>query len=381
MDLILETLDSYLFDKAYATVLPKDGDSLLTNAVRALPSWSSVSSNMHTPQIIVHGLNSTYSTQYVTPVWQFFFKFNPDEVYGVPGMPTSLGLPPTEYTYASLLNRDSTLRLFISLFFVVWTFGYILYFVTAGLQYLFVYDPINFSHPRYLKNQVRLELKQSFSAIPIMSAFTVPWFFAELKGYSKLYMNVEEYGWTYFWLQFPLFLMYTDFHIYLIHRWLHHPLIYKHLHKPHHKWIVPTPFASHAFHPMDGYLQSLPYHMFVFVFPLHKLAYMGLFTIVNVWSVMIHDGKFLSRNPVVNGSACHTVHHLYFNYNYGQYTTLWDRIGGSYRVPDQELYDNNMNQAKKYLKKQIEEMETIMGEVEGSDDRQYVDVETSRKSR
>ena len=37
---------------------------------------------------------------------------------------------------------------------------------------------------------------------------------------------------------------------------------------------------------------------------------------------MIHDGSYWSNDPVVNGTACHTVHHLYFNYNYGQFTTL-----------------------------------------------------------
>lgn len=27
------------------------------------------------------------------------------------------------------------------------------------------------------------------------------------------------------------------------------------------------------------------------------------------------------------------MHHLYFNYNYGQYLTVWDRLGGTYRKP------------------------------------------------
>lgn len=30
---------------------------------------------------------------------------------------------------------------------------------------------------------------------------------------------------------------------------------------------VPTPFASHAFHPFDGFITGLPYHLFVFVVP------------------------------------------------------------------------------------------------------------------
>lgn len=40
-----------------------------------------------------------------------------------------------------------------------------------------------------------------------------------------------------------------------------------------------------------------------------------------------------SLQHVVNGSAHHSDHHTAYNYNYGQYFTLWDRIGGSYRHP------------------------------------------------
>ena len=67
------------------------------------------------------------------------------------------------------------------------------------------------------------------------------------------------------------FIAFTDACIYWIHRFLHHRLVYKHLHKTHHTWKVPTPFASHAFHPMDGFLQSCPYHLYLFLFPLHKV--------------------------------------------------------------------------------------------------------------
>ena len=51
--------------------------------------------------------------------------------------------------------------------------------------------------------------------------------------------------------------------------------------------IVPTPFASHAFHPCDGYIQSLPYHIFIFLFPLHRYLYLGLFVFVNFWSIFV----------------------------------------------------------------------------------------------
>jgi sterol desaturase/sphingolipid hydroxylase (fatty acid hydroxylase superfamily) len=52
---------------------------------------------------------------------------------------------------------------------------------------------------------------------------------------------------------------------------------------------VPTPFASHAFHPLDGYLQSVPYHLFIFLFPLHRWLYLGLFVFVNFWSILVRS--------------------------------------------------------------------------------------------
>ena len=41
---------------------------------------------------------------------------------------------------------------------------------------------------------------------------------------------------------------------------------------------------------MLGFLQSVPYHVYPFLFPLHKGLYLGLFTFVNIWTVSIHDG-------------------------------------------------------------------------------------------
>lgn len=71
--------------------------------------------------------------------------------------------------------------------------------------------------------------------------------------------------------------------------------------------------------------------------PITEASVRFSFAFVAMWTIFIHDGEFASQGPVVNGAAHHTVHHLYFNHNYGQYTTLWDRIGGSYRTPDEAL--------------------------------------------
>lgn len=242
----------------------------------------------------------------------------------------------TPYVYPATWPEDDWVRQLISLSGIVILGGYVLYFTFATLSYFLFFDRALMQHKKFLEGQVGLEIKTAVISMPFMSALTIPIFLAEVRGYSKLYDDVDTYGWPFLVASVPLFLMFTDCLIYWIHRWLHLPFLYRTLHKPHHKWLVSSPFASHAFHPLDGFLQSCPYHIYVFLFPLQKYLYLALFVFVNIWTIMIHDGDYRvpgKLNSVINGAAHHVDHHLYFNYNYGQFFTLWDKIGGSYRYP------------------------------------------------
>ena len=108
--------------------------------------------------------------------------------------------------------------------------------------------------------------------------------------------------------------------------------MYAPIHKLHHKYKDTTPFSAYAFHPLDGWLQGCPYHIFIFLFPMHHLSYFIALGIVGLWTINIHD-RVSMKIPYVNCAAHHTIHHTMFNYNYGQYFTFWDKIGGSYRNP------------------------------------------------
>ena len=69
---------------------------------------------------------------------------------------------------------------------------------------------------------------------------------------------------------------------------------------------------------------------------MHKFNYLLLYVFVNIWTVSIHDGDYrvpMILQPFINGSAHHMDHHLFYNYNYGQYFTLWDRLGNSFKYP------------------------------------------------
>ncbi|KAE8226552.1 hypothetical protein CF326_g7688 [Tilletia indica] len=239
----------------------------------------------------------------------------------------------------TVFPRSNLFRQIVSLYSITYAGIFLLYFAFATASYYLIFNHEMMRHPRFLPNQVRREIKASLDAFWVLDWLTLPWFLGEVRGYSKLYHNIDDYGMIYAVLSVPFFLIFTDVCIYWIHRLEHHPRLYKHIHKPHHRWIIPTPFASHAFHPLDGYAQSLPYHIFVYIFPLHRWIYMGLFVFVNLWSILIHDSDMICNTPlenIINGPSHHTLHHIHFNVNYGQYFVWSDRLGGSYRAPKME---------------------------------------------
>ncbi|WWC97584.1 hypothetical protein V866_004468 [Kwoniella sp. B9012] len=304
MDVLLHYADEYVFDSVYNYLLPHP----------PIPSSSSL------PDLYNKTVLPSPYTQSTT--------YHPPDL--------SIGGSVT----GSLWARDNIYRQGVSIFTIALSGAYVMYFLFCSISYFFFYDRRLEHHPKFLKNQIRKEIKSSMIAAPVIDLITLPWFLGEVRGYSKLYDNIGQYGWTYLVASCFMFLLFTDLAIYWVHRLEHHPLIYKHIHKPHHKWIVPTPYAALAFHPLDGYAQSLPYHIFPFLFPLHKYAYLGLFVFVQFWTILIHDGDMISGHFLeryINSPAHHTLHHLYFTVNYGQYFTWADSYWDSYRAPEDKL--------------------------------------------
>lgn len=73
---------------------------------------------------------------------------------------------------------------------------------------------------------------------------------------------------------------------------------------------------------------------------MHRLLYLGMFGFVQFWTIIIHDGDMISDHffeKFINSPAHHTLHHLYFTCNYGQYFTWADKTFDSHRDPIPEL--------------------------------------------
>lgn len=81
-------------------------------------------------------------------------------------------LPAEQYSNAtftqqqSALARDDDLRIALSLTVMVTLGGWLFYLTAATLSYYFVFDHETMKHPKFLKNQVRLEIECAVKAVP-----------------------------------------------------------------------------------------------------------------------------------------------------------------------------------------------------------------------
>lgn len=222
MEYFLEVADDYVFDRAYAALLPASSflPSLLASQA-ANAANTTLAGSTATASAVVSSTSSSITSS--------LLQYIPH-----PPLP-SLSLADAALT--SAWPRDYMPRQFLSLCLMVYVGIHAMYFAMAGFSYYFIFNHEMKKHPRYLKDQVSKEIKHSLSAFPWLTVMTVPWFVIEVRGGGQFYDEISEYGWAYAAASVVMFLTFTDFGIYWVHRIEHHPRLYKHVHKPHHKWI------------------------------------------------------------------------------------------------------------------------------------------------
>lgn len=238
---------------------------------------------------------------------------------------TLLGLPETPLAQFAMLSIG----------------GLVAYFGVSGLSYMifFVWGKKRF-HPTYVAEPevLRDQIKWGLYGTLGNAVLTVPFHWAIANGYSRIYWDPMERGLPYLIFSFVLYLAFTETSVYWIHRALHWKYLYRYIHKPHHKWRSSTSFVSMAFHPLDSFAQAVPTHIFLFFVPLNAYMYLLVLGFIMTWTVLIHDRVTVVRGSIINTCGHHSLHHWYFQCNYGQFFTFWDKLMGTWRDPEEEFY-------------------------------------------
>jgi lathosterol oxidase len=189
MDFVLQICDDYFLDHVWAKLVPLTAfatspelTSAMNTTAHVLPfltsnsKWAQIVSLLPHPPIAID--NTTllhYSSIASHPIPQ-----------------------------VSAWPRDYVPRQIASLIVLTLLGIHVLYFLFAGLSYRFIFNHDMMRHPRFLKNQVKLEIQASLKAFPFMTFLTLPWFQGEVMGYSRLYDGLDTYGYTYLVLSVPL---------------------------------------------------------------------------------------------------------------------------------------------------------------------------------
>jgi len=79
----------------------------------------------------------------------------------------------------------------------------------AGFDYLFLFDKSKLNNPKLLPNQLQREILYSVQSFPLAVFLTAIVFVFEVRGYSRLYDNVDDYGWGYLAFSLVFFLLFT----------------------------------------------------------------------------------------------------------------------------------------------------------------------------
>ncbi len=181
MDLILEIADGLILDQVWAKLVPL---TAFVDAIPAKPSTSQVVALLDAPSL-----------------WTSLVRTLPHPPLPAEGIYDAIS---SASPALSAWPRDYVPRQLTSVVVLTILGIHALYFIFATLSYYFVFNHDMMRHPKFLKNQVRLEIECSMAAFPAMTVLTLPWFMAEVRGYSKTYDDPAKYGWAYMVATVPL---------------------------------------------------------------------------------------------------------------------------------------------------------------------------------
>jgi len=215
------------------------------------------------------------------------------------------------------------------------------YFIISGVAYFifYVWKRKAFRHLRIQAKMpsigfIKKEIFHSASTLVIYCGVSWLAFYLRGLGYTKVYLNIDDYGYSYFVLSVLIMIILHDTYFYWTHRIMHHPSIYHRVHRTHHISQNPTPWAAFSFHPYEALISTGHIPIILFFIPSHPYALFTFLSYMSFMNVLGHLGyeifprKFRESKIGVwhNASTYHHKHHEDFNTNFGLYFTFWDKL-------------------------------------------------------
>lgn len=142
-------------------------------------------------------------------------------------------------------------------------------------------------------------------------------------------------------IDFLLLFFAMDLLMFLFHFLIHKTFLYRAIHQLHHQAIHPKPMDLFILHPVETLSFGALWLILLVIYPFHIWAIIIYLAVNLVFGLTGHLGieplpAAIRRLPVLKylgTSTFHHDHHEHIGYNFGFYTSLWDRLFGTYKVP------------------------------------------------
>lgn len=175
------------------------------------------------------------------------------------------------------------------------------------------------------------EIRASMLPLAVTSLCLTIALFSQSKGWTVAPVEMT-------WWSVPLFFGISvalhDAWFYWGHRILHTKPFYR-FHRPHHLILAPSVLSSDDSGIVDTIFAHSYYALVLFVVPIPPLIYIAHRLVDQVSGLIGHAGFEHFASPSVRKpsplicTVFHDQHHQFFNYNYGIYTSVWDRLCGT----------------------------------------------------
>ena len=252
---------------------------------------------------------------------------------------------PYYFLEKSFWQSTELVLLFVATLFVI---IFLRYFLLAAIYQWWARSTHGNATALTRKQFVR-EVRWSLISSAIFALLSVMMFYFYGKGYTRVYTDINDFGFPYFFSTILLYLVLYETYYYWLHRWMHMPRVFRIVHKVHHESIHTSAFTSFTFHPLEALLQFIFLPLMILIVPIHFyglgiiLALMTLSAIINHAGIEVYPKGFY-KHPLgkwLIGSTHHDLHHKEFTSNFGLYFTLWDKWMNTESKGYEERFDKN----------------------------------------
>lgn len=181
------------------------------------------------------------------------------------------------------------------------------YFLIAGIAFFifYIWRKKQLSHLKIQKKlpepkQVINEIIFSILTLLIYSGSLLIMLFWFKKGVTKIYLDINDYGFYYLISSVILMIFLHDTYFYWTHKLMHKSKWLYKFHKTHHQSVNPTPWAAFSFHPVEAIISLGIIPLIIFTIPTHPFALIIFITFMTLYNVLAHLGYEIFSQKFVN---------------------------------------------------------------------------------